>query len=86
MRASHIMAVAVLAFIIGRWAHNKPAVNVQVVVGGAFAIIVVALMDQGESEPVAKGFAWLFLAVALLGPNSPLPAISKAASAKKGTK
>lgn len=77
MRASTIMTLAVAAYVISRWAHNKPALNTQVVVSGAFAIIVIALLDQGQTEPIAKGFAWLFLVGALY---QAIPAIGKAAT------
>ena len=79
MRASHLMAVAVLLYVVSRWAKNEPAVNVQVIVGGAFAIGVIALLDQGATEPVAKGFAWLFLAGAAY---QAIPAISKVSTGK----
>jgi hypothetical protein len=64
MRASTIMLVAVLLYLVHRWATNKKAVDPKTVVEAAFAILVIALLDQGETEPVAKGFAWLFLAAA----------------------
>lgn len=57
-----VMAIAVLLFIIHRWATNKPAVTLGVVISGLFAIAVIALLDQGRTEEIAKGFAWLFLA------------------------
>lgn len=76
MRASTIMLVAVLLYVVHRWATNKTAVNPQIVVEAAFALLVVALLDQGETEPVAKGFAWLFLAGAAY---TTLPTIAKAA-------
>lgn len=56
------MAVAVLLFVIHRWATNKPAVTLPVVLSGLFAITVIALLDTGRTEEIAKGFAWLFLA------------------------
>lgn len=64
MRASVIMLLAVLLYIIHRWATNQPAVNLPIVLSGLFAIFVIALLDQGRTEPVAKGFAWLFFIVA----------------------
>lgn len=77
MSASTVMFVAVLAAVVGRWSHNQPTGSVKTVVESAFAIIVIALLDQGRTEPVAKGFAWLFLAAVLLSPNSPLTGIAK---------
>jgi hypothetical protein len=62
VRASTIMLVAALLYLVHRWATNKTAVDPKIVVEVAFAVLVIALLDQGETEPVAKGFAWLFLA------------------------
>lgn len=64
MRASVVMAIAVILYIIARWTRNKPAVTLQSVLGGIFAIFVIALLDHGRTEEIAKGFAWLFLIVA----------------------
>jgi len=65
VRATSLMMLAVFLFILHRWATNQPAVNTKIVVSGVFAILVIAFMDQGATEPVAKGFAWLFLIVAI---------------------
>jgi len=82
VRATTIMFVAVLLYLVHRWAANEKTVTPQAVVGAAFAILVIALLDQGETEPVAKGFAWLFLAGAAY---TALPAIGKASgTTKKG--
>ncbi len=64
MRASTLMLVAVLLYLVHRWASNQKTVDAKTVVGALFAILVIAMLDQGETEPVAKGFAWLFLVVA----------------------
>lgn len=61
MRASTIMLVAVLLYVVHRWATNQKAVDPHIVVQAIFAILVIALLDQGDTEPVARGFAWLFL-------------------------
>ena len=82
MRASYIAALAFLLLVAGRWANNKPALNVQTVVGGAFVIIVIAALDGGATEEIAKGVAWLILAAVALGSDSPLKAIAAAATAK----
>lgn len=82
MRASYIAALAFLLLVAGRWAHNKPALNTQTVVGGAFVIIVIAALDGGATEEIARGIAWLLLAAAALSPDSPLTAIAAAATAK----
>ena len=80
MRASTVMTLAVVAYVVSRWAHNKPALNAQVVISGAFVILVIAMLDQGETEPIAKGLAWLFLVGAAY---QAIPAISKASSTKQ---
>lgn len=77
MSASTVMFVAVIAAAVGRWSHNQPTASVKTVVEAAFAIIVIALLDQGKTEPIAKGFAWLFLAAVLLSNNSPLTGLAK---------
>ena len=79
MRASTIMLVAVLLYVVHRWATNKKAVDPKTVVEAAFAILVIALLDQGETEPVARGFAWLFLAAAAY---VTVPTIAKAGGVK----
>lgn len=76
MRASTIMLVAFGVGIIGRWAHNQKVTG-GTVVRAVFAILVIAALDTGKTEPVAKGLASLFLAAVLLGKNSPLNAIQK---------
>lgn len=73
------MMLAVAMFVIHRWAKGEQAVNTQIAVAGVFAILVVAFLDQGATEPVAKGLAWLFLAGAAYN------AIPDIATAAKGT-
>ena len=80
MRASVVMFLAVLLYIIHRWATNKPAVTLPVVVSGLFVIFVIALLDQGRTEPVARGFAWLFFIVAAY---NAVPALTGAAKSAK---
>lgn len=58
------MALAVLLYIIARWARNEPAVTLQGVLAGLFVIFVVGLLDRGRTEEVARGIAWLFFIVA----------------------
>ena len=82
MRATTIMSVAVLLYLVHRWASNKKAVTPQIAVEAAFAILVIALLDQGETEPVAKGFAWLFLVVAAY---TAIPTITAATGTAKDT-
>lgn len=80
MRASVVMFLAVLLYIVHRWATNQPAVTLPIVVSGIFVIFVIALLDQGRSEPVAKGFAWLFFIVAAY---NAVPALTGAAKSAK---
>jgi hypothetical protein len=42
-------------------------------------------MDQGKTEPIAKGFAWLFLAGVLLSPNSILSGLARAGVSTSST-
>ena len=76
MTASMVMAVAILLYVIARWAHNKPAVTLGGVVQGLFAIFIIALLDQGKTEQIAKGFAWLFFIVAAYNAIPPLTALA----------
>ena len=94
MRASVVMALSVGMYVLARWEKNEPAVTLDGILGGVFAILVIALLDQGKTEQIAKGFAWLFFAAAAY---NALPAFSNALNAaskdaktnlplKKGTK
>lgn len=58
------MLLAVLLYILHRWATNQPAVTLPIVLSGMFAIFVITVLDGGKTEPVARGFAWLFLIAA----------------------
>lgn len=75
MSATTVMLAAFGVVIIGRWAHNQPTVTPKSVVQGVFALIVIAALDSGDTQPIARGFAWLFLIAGLLGQNSPLNAL-----------
>jgi hypothetical protein len=89
VNATTIMIAAIAAGVVGRWAHNeKAAPSAGSVIGILFALILIASLDQGKTEPVAKGFAWLFLAAVLLSNNSPLTGLAnstKTATPAKGT-
>lgn len=79
MSATKIMGFAIAAGIIGRWANNKkalPSIPGSLQVAGA--LLLVALLDGGKTEPVAKGFAWLFTAAVFLSSDSPLTGLAKA--------
>lgn len=79
MRASTIMMLAVMLYVVHRWATNQKAVDGKTVVEGIFAILVIAMLDQGRTEEIARGFAWLFLVTAAY---TAIPAIGKAANGK----
>jgi hypothetical protein len=75
--ATVVFAIAWGALVLGHFAHGQPATNVRQVLEMAFALIVISLLDHGESEPIAKGLAWLFLAAVLLRSDSILTALAK---------
>lgn len=72
-----MFALAWGALLLGHWANNQPTTNARQILEMAFALLVIALMDQGETEPIAKGLAWLFLAAVLLRSDSILTALAK---------
>lgn len=80
MRASSIMLVAVVLYAVHRWATDKNVIDPKTLVESLFAILVIAFLDQGKTEPIAKGFAWLFLAVAFY---TAAPTITKAPAKAK---
>lgn len=71
-----VMALAILLYVIARWAHDKPAVTLGGVISGLFAIFIIAMLDQGRTEQVAKGFAWLFFIVAAYNAIPPLSTLA----------
>lgn len=80
MKATTLMLLAMAAAAVGRWAHNENAVpSAKGLVEVLFALIVISFMDQGRTEPIARGFAWLFLAAVLLSNNSPITGLAKVA-------
>lgn len=83
MRASYVMAAAVGLYVIARWEKNESAVTLDGVVAGVFAIIVIAMLDQGKTEEIARGFAWLFFAAAAYNALPALDNVVKSASKKK---
>ena len=82
MRAAYVAALALLLLVAGRWAHGQPAFTVQTVAGSVFVLLVIAGLDHGTTEPVAKGIAWILLAVVALSKNSPVTAIAKLINSK----
>lgn len=82
MRATTVMAAAVVLYLVHRWASGQPAVTAQAAVGAAFAVGVIALLDQRQTEEIARGFAWLFL---LGSAYNAIPDIARAAGARTAT-
>jgi hypothetical protein len=80
-----VMAVAILLYIIARWARNKPAVTLGGVVSGLFAVFIIAMLDQGRTEQVAKGFAWLFFIVAAYNAVPPLATLATTSAKTSAT-
>jgi hypothetical protein len=84
MSATTVMAIAIVGGLVGRWSHNQKAIpDAAGLVKIAFAVVVIAAMDQGKTQQIAQGFAWLFLSAVLLSDNSPLTGIAKVTTAKK---
>ena len=74
------MLIAFGLLIIAHWANSESTVTAKLVVEMVFAILLVAFLDQGSTEPIAKGLAWIFLVAVLLSKNSPLTALAKVTS------
>lgn len=86
MNATTIMAIAVVGGLVGRWSHNQKAIpSAGGLVQIAFALVVISALDAGDTQQIAKGFAWLLLAAVLLSDNSPLTGLSKSLTTKKKT-
>jgi hypothetical protein len=79
------MFLAIILYIIARWSRNEPAVSIQVVVSGAFAILIIALLDHGRTEEIAKGFAWLFFIGAAYNAIPALGNVTKTAAKGAGS-
>jgi hypothetical protein len=78
MSATKVMVAAMLLGVVGRWANNQKAVPpAPGLIEVLFALGLIAFLDQGRTEPVAKGFAWLFFASVLLSDNSPLTGLAR---------
>lgn len=78
MRASHLVGIAFVLLVIGRWANDKSAITWQGAAGMAVLIVTVSALDGGKTEPIAKGFAWLILAAVILNKDDPLNGLVKA--------
>jgi len=77
MRASVIMAIAAGMYVMTRWERDEPAITLDGVMGALFVILVIAMLDQGKTEPIARGFAWIFFITAAY---NALPAFTNALS------
>lgn len=64
MKASSIVLVAALIVLLGRWSQGKK-IEATIVVGGLFSALIISMID-GSQPKIAKGFAYIFLAVATL--------------------
>lgn len=79
MSATTVMLIAWAALVLGHWSHNQKAVpSAKQVIEIVFAILVIAFLEANpSSQPVARGFAWLFLAAVLLRSDSILTGLAK---------
>jgi hypothetical protein len=78
MNATTVMLIAFGALIVGHWTHNQPTISRKTIVEMSFALLIIAILDGMEqTEPIAKGFAWLFLAAVLLRNDSVLTGLAK---------
>jgi uncharacterized membrane protein len=75
--ATVILFLALVTGIIGRWAHGKSLPTGTGLIQIVFALVVITVMDRGQTRPIARGLAYLFLAAVLLGPDSPLAVLNK---------
>ena len=78
MSATTVMLIAFALLIVTHWANSKPTLNVKTVIEMTFAVLFVAFLDSSAAtQPIAKGFAWLFLAAVLLRNDSILTGLAK---------
>ena len=82
MRATYVIALAILIYVIGRWVHNKPVLTIKGVAGAAFVLIFIAVLDHPPTDQLASGLAWLIFAVAFLGSNSPISGLANLIAGK----
>jgi hypothetical protein len=86
VKATSIMLVAIAAGVLGRWTRGQGAVpSAKQAVEVLFALLLIAALDTGRTEAIARGFALLFLAAVLLSDNSPLTGLAKATAPAKTT-
>lgn len=83
MSATTTMVVAIGAGVVGRWANNQKAIpDAAQVIEVLFALVLIAALDQGRTQGIARGFSYLFLAAVLLSNNSPLTGLARATNSK----
>lgn len=83
MSATGVMLIAMGTGVLGRWANNEPAVpDAKGTIEVIFALLVISALDGGRTQPIARGFAYLFLVSVLLSKNSPINGLAKIANAK----
>jgi hypothetical protein len=73
-----IMLAAWGLLILTHWANGEPTISQTQVIEMTFAVLLIAFLEgTPQGEPIAKGFAWLFLAAVLLSGKSILTALAK---------
>lgn len=77
MSASQVMLIGFALLVVAHWANNQPSVSGKLVIEMAAAILIVAMLDHGETAPIASGLAWLFLVAVLLSDKSPLNVLKR---------
>jgi hypothetical protein len=82
MNATTIFIAGIGAGVLGRWAHNQPAVpSAGKTVSVVASLILISAIDHGQTQQVARGFAWLFLAAVLLSSDSILTGLANSGGA-----
>jgi hypothetical protein len=87
MSAVTVMLFAWGCLILAHWANSEPTISTGQVVEMTIALVLIAVLEGIPSaEPLAKGFAWIFLAATLLSSKSIISAIGtgKIAGTKTG--
>lgn len=78
MSATVVMLTAFGLLIVTHWANGKQTLTVKLAVEMAFALLFIALLEGiQDTQPIAQGLAWLFLAAVLLRNDSILTALAK---------
>lgn len=76
-----VMALAVLMYVLVRWSKNEPAINIATIISGVIVVGVIALLDNGKTAEIARGFSWLFFIVVAYNFVPALTSAAKAAGA-----